>query len=397
VAGVIAPGVPTLPSLQATDGGVTVRGALPAERAEAWNLQRAAFDLPEGGTAPHPGTHDELRVVVRDGRVVSCLTLVHAGLSICGAHLPMAGVRHVATHPEEQNQGYASALLRHTLQVMRQQGLITSVLFPFSFRYYRKFGYELGGNHCHIWCRPNCIPTYGERRDCRPARPADCGALARFYAGRTAAGACALARDLRRWTDVVATETRDSYGGRVLKVLDMAADTPPAWRALVGHLSQAAVDSIEWCASMQDLCASGLMRSPAPLREGFKPRGIVTVRPMFQFRVVDVEAAMARRAATLPAEHYRLALRVRDDLLPENGRPVAVHAAGSRVEVRAARPTDPYLEADIRVFSQMFCGFMSASEAVSQGLARASSPAAEEAADLLFPSGDPFIAELDHF
>jgi hypothetical protein len=26
----------------------------------------------------------------------------------------------------------------------------------------------------------------------------------------------------------------------------------------------------------------------APLREGYKPRGIATVPPMFQFRVIDV-------------------------------------------------------------------------------------------------------------
>src|SRR5947207_248211 len=66
------------------------------------------------------------------------------------AALPMGGICHVATLAAERNKGYASALMRDALRAMRAQGLCTSVLFPFSFRYYRKFGYELAGNHCQF-------------------------------------------------------------------------------------------------------------------------------------------------------------------------------------------------------------------------------------------------------
>ena len=68
-----------------------------------------------------------------------------------------------------------------------------------------------------------------------------------------------------------------------------------------------------------------------------------------------------------------------------------------RVEIRPARPTDPYLDADIRIFSQLFCGYMSPSDAVCQELATCSTPAALETADLLFPAGEPFLSELDRF
>src|SRR5262249_14539509 len=154
--------------------------------------------------------------------------------------------------------------------------------------------------------------TYRERHAVRPAGPGDCAAAARFYHRRAEGAACSMARDERRWANLcsdpqlrvlvhgarelggyaVTTETRDAYGGRVLKVLDMAAGSPESWRALLGHLSQFSGESVEWLASATDLAASGLLRSPAPLREGYKPRGIATVRPMFQFRVVDVEEAL---------------------------------------------------------------------------------------------------------
>lgn len=412
----------TTPTIQ--DSGPTaaapplvIREALAEDREPAWTLQRAAFNLPEGDPPPHPGHRQELRVAVRGRQVVSCLTLIHAELCMRGARLPMGGIRHVATHPEEQNQGYASTLMRDTLQRSRAAGLVTSVLFPFSFRYYRKFGYELGGSHCHYWCRPNCIPPFVDRARCRKAGPEDAPALNRYYQSRSAGACCTLARDERRWAALCAdpaytvvlhanpevsgfavlADARDRYGGRILKVLDLSAAEQPAWRALLGYLSQTGVESIEWLACGEELIASGLLRSPAPLREGFKPRGIATVRPMFQFRVVDLEGALRARAPAFPHGKHRLAFQLRDDLIPENTVPVAVQTDGEQVEIRPARPTDPYLEADIRIFSQLFCGYMSPSDAVAQELARCSSPAALETADLLFPAGEPFLSELDRF
>jgi hypothetical protein len=226
-----------------------------------------------------------------------------------------------------------------------------------------------------------------------------------------------MARDERRWAALcsdaalqawvhgdgeidgyaLSTEARDSYGGRVLRVLDLAAGSPRAWRALLGRLSQFSGESVEWDASAADLAASGLLRSPAPLREGYKPRGIATVRPMFQFRVIDAGGALDARAATFPEGRYRLAFRLRDELIPENTAPLAVQGSGHGVEVRPARPADPYLEMDIRVFSQLFCGYMSPSDAASQDLLRSSSPDALEIADQLFPAGEPFISEVDRF
>lgn len=415
----IAVSVLDAPLLESSSAEVEValRAPLPEEDAAAWALQRGAFDLPEAGPPPHPGVHTERRVAVREGRVVSCLTLLHAELCVRGARVPMGGIRHVATDPSEQNQGYAGALLRDTLVRLRRQGVPLSVLFPFSFRYYRKFGYELAGSQCHFWCRPGSLPPFAERAGCRPATPADAKELARFSERRALDVACTLARGVERWSTLCAdpdlrvtlhgegavdgyaitTDTRDSYGGRVLRVLDLAALTPRSWRALVGFLAESAAESVEWLTAPADLTASGVLRSPAPLREGFKPRSITTVRPQFQCRVVDLPGALRARAVTLPVGDYALAVRLRDDLLPENETPIALRCAGGPVEVEAAHPTDPVLELDVRIFSQLYTGFMSASEAVSQGLARCESPEALEIADVLFPAGEPFIAEIDRF
>lgn len=410
------PGVGS-PTLEAPESPFQIRAALAQDAEAAWELQRAAFDLPAGEPPPHPGEAADLQVVVRDGKIVSCLTLLRARLSVRGVPLRMGGLRHVATHPEEQNQGYASALIRHTLRSMREQGLRVSVLFPFSFRYYRKFGYELGGNYCHFWCRPSSIPAFAERADCRTAAAEDCRALETLYRDRIRHSVCALERDSARWSAICADpryttllfgrgepqgyavleETRDSYGGRLLRVLDLCAGSQPAWRGLLGHLSQAPVESVEWLACAEDLVRSGLLRSAAPLREGFKPRGIATVRPMFQFRVTDLQGTLEALAPAFPTGRYRLGLRVRDDLIPENTRPLTLHRSGDRFEVRPSRPSDPWFEADVRILSQIVGGYLSPTDAVSQDLACCNSPEALETAERLFPVGDPFLSELDRF
>jgi predicted acetyltransferase len=409
---------------QAGSAPPVVHAAGEAEDLAARALQERAFGTPGNPDLPLPVRAIERRVVV-DGElgVLSCLTLLQAEVWVRGARLSMGGIRHVATAPEYQNRGYAGLLLRETLRSLRREGVCASILFPFSFRYYRKFGYELGGNQCHLWCRPGSLPAFAERKTVRPLRPEDAPALAALSARRGERSACTLARDAARWSALLAapglraegavapgsagqgalegyavlSEGRDAYGGRVLKVLDLAATTLHAWRALTGRLSQAGTDTVEWYASAGDLAASGLLRTTAPLREGFKPRVVATVRPLFQFRLVNLAAALRARLAVFPPGKYSLALQATDDLLPENQAVPAIAATGSGVTVRAARPGDPVLCADIRVLSQLYCGFMAPGEAISQGMARVSSPRAAEIADQLFPAGDPFIPELDRF
>ena len=416
MAGVVAPSINEtrpLPQAQAS----AVREALGEELSEVWALQREAFDLADAVPPPVPGCGQEVVVATDHGRVVSCLTLLHARLSFLGVELPMGGIRHVATRPEAQNCGYATELMRETLKRMPGRGLAVSVLFPFSFRYYRKLGYELAGNHCHVWCRPNSIPAFAERQHLRRATPADAAALTEFSRQRAIRSVCTLAYSRERWQHLcsnpslsvsfcgngtiegllVTAEDRDSYGGRITRVLDLAATSAWGWRCLLGHLSQSPVESVEWNASSDALQQSRLLRSAAPLREGFKPRAIATVRPMVQLRVVDLAASLRGRAAAFPWDSYRLGFRIKDDLLPENAAPLTVHGTANGVSLRPSRETDPYVALDIRTFSQLFCGYLSPIDAASQGLLESSSPTALETAEALFPSGDPFLSDLDRF
>jgi predicted acetyltransferase len=398
-----------------------IRAARREELEQVLDVRSQAFGMPREHWPPLNSVPEEelrrLRVVVRDGTVVSCLEIKAAQVHVGEAALPMGGVSHVATLTAERNKGYASALMRDTLRTMRSQGLCTSVLFPFSFRYYRKFGYELAGNHCQFWCRPHNLPVFSEHAACRPAVPADIPRLAALYKETARRRSCALVRDEERWRGLlgspgyrvivydregvagylIARDSQDHYGGCLLALEELCVESSEARRGLLGYLARYSGEAIEWCASCTDLTESGVLRSVAPLREGFKPRGIATVRPMFQFRVVDILAALKARAPVYAGINGELSLLIRDDLVAENQEPIAISSSDGTVQILAGQRTEHLLEGDIRAFSQLFCGYLSPAEAVSQGLLQASSPEALNVAEDFFPRLEPFIPQMDRF
>ncbi|MCC3377459.1 enhanced intracellular survival protein Eis [Cohnella sp. REN36] len=77
------------------------------------------------------------------GRLLSGLYLLPLEAWVQGRKLRMGGVAGVATWPEARRHGCVKQLLIHTLGIMREQGQTISMLAPFSFPFYRKFGWEM--------------------------------------------------------------------------------------------------------------------------------------------------------------------------------------------------------------------------------------------------------------
>lgn len=61
---------------------------------------------------------------------------------INGKSFEMGGIAAVATWPEYRRQGMVGQLLSHSLKVMKEAGQTLSFLAPFSFGFYRKYGWE---------------------------------------------------------------------------------------------------------------------------------------------------------------------------------------------------------------------------------------------------------------
>jgi predicted acetyltransferase len=386
-----------------------------AVRGQAFNMAAEEWPQPEA-------IRDEelryIRVVLAGDRIVSCLTIQPLQIYVSVSRVPMGGISQVATLAEEQNKGYASALMRTTLRELPRLGLCTSVLFPFSFSYYRKFGYELGGNHCHFWSRPTNIPAFRERDHCRPVElSSDLPLITQLYERHCQIRSCGLVRPPERWASLlngngkravlydhggtrgylIYSDEVDSHGLRVRRVQELVSTGPESARGLVGHVAAFDGDTVEWSTTVSDLAAVGLLATVAPLREGYKPRTIATVRPMFQFRVVDALEAVKARSPEWKWLEGEISFVIRDDINRSNNTPLAIGCKDGTVQIVRGHRTEHCLEADIRIFSQLFCGYLTPTEAASQGLLQASDPEVLPLADQMFPKFEPFIPEMDRF
>ncbi|MFC4735045.1 enhanced intracellular survival protein Eis [Bacillus daqingensis] len=85
----------------------------------------------------------ETWVIEENGEMLSKAAVLPMDIYFYDMSIPAGGVSGVATWPEERRKGHVGKLLYHSLQQMRKEGRLLSLLYPFSIPFYRRFGWEL--------------------------------------------------------------------------------------------------------------------------------------------------------------------------------------------------------------------------------------------------------------
>src|SRR5690606_11674243 len=80
--------------------------------------------------------------VFKDEQLCAQATLLDLQTYIAGQAFHMGGIAGVSTWPEHRRNGYVASLLKELLLIMKQKGQSISMLYPFSFAFYRKYGWE---------------------------------------------------------------------------------------------------------------------------------------------------------------------------------------------------------------------------------------------------------------
>lgn len=89
--------------------------------------------------------------IQKDNQLVSALYALPLKVGLKNVTYSMYGIGDVMSAPEYSGQGSASTLLRYALVKMNQNKVALSYLAPFSFTYYRRFGYEHIFNKLHYY------------------------------------------------------------------------------------------------------------------------------------------------------------------------------------------------------------------------------------------------------
>ncbi len=280
--------------------------------------------------------------------------------------VPMAGVGGVACLPASRGKGYAGAGLKFALERMREAGQPVSVLFPFSWAYYRRFGWEWVGAQRQYTVPTNILKPDPETEHVRAATPADRAAIVDTYTQMAGRYRGMIARTNSAWNDMLdATKKEHTYtyvyerdgrlegyltyrGGKEEEtwIREFIVLTPRAQRALLGLLRrhEMQVKKFDWKAPDDD-----------PLWSQFYDWDIETkIRPVTMGRVVDVPAALQ---AWRPAREARGSVRlaVQDTCAPWNTGTWQVEFAEGEVSVRSTDAA-PQVRLDIQALSQGYFG-----------------------------------------
>ena len=341
-------------------------------------LKRLMAEAFGGGMRPAedetPSPPQSLQLGVFEGTRLAAAATVHDLHLTWGKHdAPMGGVAGVACAVAERGRGHVACLLSASLRQMRETGQYLSGLYPFSYAFYRRHGWEWVGEKRRYKLPTSAVRTSPEGRNVQTydgpeavdlVRPVY-EAFARHYRGMTTRQdptpdwwQTGLGHGGNRTTYVhvhhdPGTGEADGYftfrypdGDRPARIGEFFANSPAAYRGLLSvlHYYGTQISHLEFFAPADD---------PLPLH--VMHNDLVThVSPLFMGRIVDVIAALT---ALCPAPDIQgqLVVRVHDDTCDWNNATFAVTVAGGRVAVTHTDAA-PGISLDIAALTQSYWG-----------------------------------------
>ena len=349
---------------------------------------------------------ERVYVMEDDGEVRASVTVLPLESFVDGEPRPMGGIAAVMAHPAYRRRGYAGDLMRAALRDMREREVSLSLLAPFAHAFYRSFGYELATEAIEYRLKPSDLSTSPEQRYLRAYREGDLPSLMSLLEEEAKRHPLCVRRSERHWRSSLSRKDREVavYGRkgdvegyvlykmsgweengdpqRTLSVQEMVAATPRAREALISFM-----------AGLDPMTYGIKLYTPRgePLHPYLKSSYVTAkVEPDQMLRLVGVEGALGylNRAAEAP-----LVLEVSDDGVPEN---VGEYTLGVGEVVRGAEAAER-VSLDVRQLARLYAGYLPARQLARYGLVEPGSERALELLETLFPVGDPWLFEPDHF
>jgi len=411
-----------------------VRSVTPAEVDRAGEIGAIAFGGETGDwqKAFHEfigyfGT-DSMLVVEHEGALVSTMLMVGEGMWLGEHKVPARAVAAVATVPEARCIGCAGAMMREATRRMKAWGIAASPMWPFSFVYYRKFGWEIGGEARVVTWPCDLAFRIAPEGEVSAVTPDDGPALASVWDAAGPRHRCATARVTEHWNRLLRPTSfggAPGKGGLVCRqggkpagyllyqhadpaaepstepaaapvegqppapvgVAELRALTPAAEAALLMALPEAVPDTIPGAARFQAAFPPGSrLRSYV-----VNPRALeVQLDANFGFRVIAPDQVLKTLSTERPLAPVRL--RVEDELLGSQTWEVCFDGGPATTGPTGAAPD---LTLDIAAFSQVASGYLPVSAAAESGLLTGDPSALARLAEAASGWTAPFRSSLE--
>lgn len=331
---------------------------------------------PDAEPPKTPPTMEGKWGVFESGELRAALTIVPFDAHWAGAAtpLPLGGIAGVATFAEARGKGHVDALLRQALIAMRESGQVISALYPFAWRFYRRYGWDWVGEKRSVSVplrelrahresgRVRDITGEGARGTITPLYTTFATDYRGIFSADSHKWESELRHDSDRTTYVFLHEGEDgapggymlwrykgTEGGGKGDIRALIANTPDAWHGLLGLLHDL---------STQCDFATVTLPSDTPLYAHLMHWELKTkIEPVFMGRVVDVAAFLERLTPPADTVPGTLTLAVRDEHAPWNQGTWQITVEGGRVQCVARLGNgDAEVSLDIQTLSQACWG-----------------------------------------
>ncbi|MDF9746622.1 GNAT family N-acetyltransferase [Natrinema salsiterrestre] len=328
-----------------------------------------------------------------------------------------AGLASVATPPEYRRRGYVRRLLARSLAEYRDHDVRFSVLWPFRYRFYRRYGWDTANRIVTHECEPAVLSFASDAIDrdagsFRRLEPDEYEALEPAYDVHADRYGLALERDEDWWRYralggydrdpfVYAYERDGRVRGYLVYTIDADSDGPTMAVSELAFVDRDALLALlSFCYDHESQVERVRLRLPVdvPIRDIARdPDEIDTAvsdGPMV--RLVDVAETLS--ALSYPNRDVALTIAVEDPLVDWNEGPFALEVSDGNGACErltdAAGSSDADVTLDIAALSQLAVGARSATALERTGRIEAKGQNAVATLAELFPETDVYLGEF---
>jgi predicted N-acetyltransferase YhbS len=184
-----------------------IRAARPADLPQIYAVLDAAFDAPLelfAAQTEHDSTFRwrHARVAELSGNIVAHVRIFDRIMLLRGVPVRAGGIGSVATLPQYEGSGYASALLHDAMHEMHRLGMAIGFLYTGIPEFYERLGWRVVLQPAFRASVREAAATQHEAlHRVRPAVDADVPALVRLHRAAIAGATGAVVRSARTWRD----------------------------------------------------------------------------------------------------------------------------------------------------------------------------------------------------
>ena len=339
-------------------------------------------------------------VAYEDGLPVSSLQLVPYRLGFHNREIDISYVEGVDTLPEARGKGYAAALLKKAICEMKERGHLISLLLPFRYAFYRRYGWETCYYQKSYTFEPNDLkPLATPYGNLRPMDfNSDVDVIMQIYGAFSSHRHGYIVRTAENWRCILYDLSLEEKKGYIVEdekgtgqgyilyglkhktfeIFEMGYGNKDAYRGLLWfvYAHSAQVERITWKAPADDMTFAFLA----------DPSGGVILKPFVMARVIDV-MKLLRMLCKDVSKSLELSIDVKDPIADWNNGIFRVYDG----EVMSSRDVKADLSCSINTLTQMAMGFISPVQAHQMGLLHAGDVYAVEKAEIVFKVKNNFI------